>query len=232
MDEEDLADAKEAEMHKLAQEAHQGPSSSATAGPSQHSGSSGAAAGESEDKLVRTIQQSKDRTGAALLKKMGWREGQGVGPRLSAQARSRMARELKLPQEDWSATAAPGQTFAPLDRPLVHFQHKENAYGLGFERGATLHQHQQQQPSSSSITEGGRAMPVGGAFGISALEDADEDDLSVYDAQRPEQAAGSSAKGKASSQSKLARMVQDDQREPDISWRIPNSRADAVHNKV
>lgn len=227
MDEEDLADAKEEEMRKLAKEA---------AGPQQGPSSKPIESSESEDRLVNTIRQSKDRTGSALLKKMGWRDGQGVGPRLSAQARSRMARELKLPQEDWSNTAAPGQTFAPLDRPLVYFQPKENAHGLGFERGQTLRQsvnsqqQQQQQPSSSSqghgtsIIEGGRAMPIGGAFGISALEDADEDDMSVYESQL----GGSDFKAK----SKLARLVQDDHEPASVSWKNPSSRADAAQRQV
>jgi G patch domain-containing protein 1 len=93
-------------------------------------------------------------------------------------------------------------TFAPLDRTVLTFENKDNQWGLGYMPGQSLtgrlEEQQLNQPGSYSIPTSDEArfgrngqkgdkgpqsrMPVGGAFGISALEDADEDDLDVYGA--------------------------------------------------
>lgn len=198
MDEEDLADLREADLKKAASDhasKHQQQQ-----GPSKPSDSD-----EAGDRLLRTIQQSRDSTGVRLLKNMGWKEGQGTGPRLSAAARQRQARELRasgVDHEDWTALAQSSQTFAPLDRPLIRYSPKDDAHGLGWEKGMSL-----DQPSGSGMhhkqtREGQTDMPLGGAFGISALEDADDDDYSVYDTGNRE--------NESSRRSKLARMVFDE----------------------
>ena len=159
----------------------------------------GPVAGPSEAKFLDMIEPGKGKIGEQLLRKMGWREGQGVGPRVSLKARKRMARDIGIRLEDDSddmTGEASKHTYAPLDRPLVVYPAKENSAGLGYNSGATLSQALRQDNGSfaradkgkgkATATEGGVQMPVGGAFGISALEDADEDDNSIYDsAPRP-----------------------------------------------
>jgi len=68
--------------------------------------------------------------GAKLLKKMGWREGQGVGPKVRRKAR------LDL-QNDASAD---GDTFlfAPENVLMISFTRKTDRKGLGFAGGAKL----------------------------------------------------------------------------------------------
>ena len=160
----------------------------------------GPVAGPSEAKFLDMIEPGKGKIGEQLLRKMGWREGQGVGPRVSLKARKRMARDIGIrleddPDDDMTSEASK-HTYAPLDRPLVVYPAKENSAGLGYNSGATLSQALRQDNGSftradkgkgkATATEGGVQMPVGGAFGISALEDADEDDSSIYDsAPRP-----------------------------------------------
>jgi G patch domain-containing protein 1 len=91
-------------------------------------------------------------------------------------------------------------TFAPIDRTVLTFDNKENQWGLGYVPGQSLTERLQEQHSSQSgsysvptsdRTRFGSArntgdagpqsrVPMGGAFGISALEEPDEDDLDVY----------------------------------------------------
>lgn len=217
MDDEDLADAKDEQVNEVSQD----PSM-------QQQKQLGSAESAGEDKLINTIRGAQDRAGHALLKKMGWREGQGAGPRLSAQARQRMAVDLGLgrgEEHDWTATAAPGQTFAPLDRPLVHFQAKDNQYGLGYTAAMRLDEDLGRNGRGSSdhaklrTQEGNTSMPVGGAFGISALEDADDDDYSVYEG------ASSSKAGQRSS--KLSRMMEEDEDQPRMTPRQPTKQRHA-----
>lgn len=92
------------------------------------------------DVLMNMIQPGKDKIGEKLLRKMGWREGQGVGPRVSAKARRRQAKELnvKLDMEEEDDDLTAKHFFAPLDRPLVLYPEKTNSWGLGYKTGATL----------------------------------------------------------------------------------------------
>ena len=155
------------------------------------------------DSLADLVGPSKDGIGERLLKRMGWKEGQGVGPRISAQARRRQSIALGLATatiETEEDEEAQKHLFAPLDRPAAVYDLKENAYGLGFEKGISLHDAVRQGDHAGANTPEGkqRNTPVGGrtllalpkgsldvgiagAFGIGALEEADEDDFSVYD---------------------------------------------------
>jgi G patch domain-containing protein 1 len=142
--------------------------------------------GPHESKLLNMIRPGALKIGEQLLTKMGWKPGQGVGPRLSMKARQRQARELGLVLDEDEDDAMEGEAakhlYAPLDRPLAIYPVKENATGLGYSKQhASLQAAQAHASSSKSVREGATKMPMGGAFGISALEDADDDDLSVYD---------------------------------------------------
>jgi len=136
--------------------------------------------------------------GAKILQKMGWRTGQGIGPRVSLARRrvqdaqaydpftgTRLASgSLEIPEEDDEATK---HLYAPRDVPVLSVKRKDNSHGLGYVPGTTL-------GASSSSSLGPRlagtslhtTIPAminahSGGFGLGALNEADEDDLDVYD---------------------------------------------------
>ncbi|BGP12297.1 hypothetical protein JCM10213_000007 [Rhodosporidiobolus nylandii] len=119
------------------------PSSSSAAGPPAPS--------NFDATLASLIAPSSSRVGLKLLRKMGWREGQGVGPRVSLAGRRKQAREIgvALPgdeEEDGDGEGGAGgeaarHLYAPLDRPLtlVKAAAKGNeGWGLGYVPGMTL----------------------------------------------------------------------------------------------
>ena len=127
--------------------------------------------------------------------KMGWKPGQGVGPRLTA-------RQLKLQERKIGRRAAhvgarqPGQeaeqddgddemdesrdgqgnkhTFAPRDTKLLLFDNKQDRSGLGYIRGGGMNL-PQTGPSRAAAVE----PQISSGFGLGG-HDADEDDLDIY----------------------------------------------------
>lgn len=92
---------------------------------------------------------SKDSPAAKLLKKMGWRPGQGIGPRLTwkqkklqdAQAKSTRILtldDLKL-DPDEEDEEAQKHTYPRLDTPLTIVPRKDDSHGLGYTTGLSLH---------------------------------------------------------------------------------------------
>lgn len=88
----------------------------------------------------------KESVGAQILKKMGWRPGQGIGPRVTWRQRKlqdKMAlttshtSEDDIPEDDEEANK---HTYAPRDTPMVKYAKKDNSYGLGFIPGGTLNE--------------------------------------------------------------------------------------------
>lgn len=75
--------------------------------------------------------------GAKLLKKMGWKMGQGIGPRINYQQRKFQDEQSGHlpPPEDPEATK---HTYAPRDTKLKSFAAKENFHGIGYLPGKTL----------------------------------------------------------------------------------------------
>lgn len=88
----------------------------------------------------------KDSAGARILKKMGWRMGQGIGPRVTL-------RQRKL--QDLQASSGRGvslydvkiaedeaeddkHTYAPRDTPVLVVERKDNFHGLGYRPGMRL----------------------------------------------------------------------------------------------
>ncbi|ORX37960.1 hypothetical protein BD324DRAFT_578686 [Kockovaella imperatae] len=81
--------------------------------------------------------------GQKLLTKLGWRPGQGIGPRISL--RKRRIQEGKLgrlgtevPEDDLDDAEAGKHTFAPRDVKLLVFDPKDDRQGLGYQRGSGL----------------------------------------------------------------------------------------------
>ncbi|WVF68630.1 hypothetical protein IAT40_003400 [Kwoniella sp. CBS 6097] len=95
--------------------------------------------------LESLIAPAKSSIGEKLLQKLGWRPGQGIGPRVTL-------RRLKI-QEGRLATGRPGvsqddediddaeagkHTFAPRDARLLVYDAKEDRQGLGFVKGSGM----------------------------------------------------------------------------------------------
>ncbi|KAK4057752.1 hypothetical protein OIO90_001400 [Microbotryomycetes sp. JL221] len=157
MDEEDLAELESSRKLETAAGYSSGPSKQDYDPLTGLGGLSGATSlGESSlpgvgafASLASLIEPASSRVGAKLMRKMGWRDGQGVGPRLKAEQRRRQARELgvHLPGGDDSDEAEDGSNkhyFAPLDRPLAIVGavsgSADKGWGLGYKPGPTMHQ--------------------------------------------------------------------------------------------
>ncbi|KAG6871302.1 hypothetical protein C0993_003522, partial [Termitomyces sp. T159_Od127] len=126
-----------------------------------------------------------DSAGARILKKMGWRMGQGIGPRISLRKRKlqdlqfsaggRVLNELaNIPDDDEEASK---HTYAPRDTPVLVVERKDNSHGLGYKPGMGLHESVGGKSGSGSV----KGPRISAGFGLGALNDADEDDLDVYD---------------------------------------------------
>jgi len=90
----------------------------------------------------------KDSPAAKILMKMGWRHGQGIGPRLTWQqkrlqdAQAKSARiltldDLKLGPNDEDEEAQK-YTYPRADTPLTVVPRKDNTHGLGYTAGLSL----------------------------------------------------------------------------------------------
>ncbi|XP_052215401.1 G patch domain-containing protein 1-like isoform X1 [Dreissena polymorpha] len=137
--------------------------------------------------------------GVKLLRKMGWKEGQGIGPRISRKQKRLQGKKLygcagpsDSDDEDLDDKSVLSDvTFAPLDSAHVLLGVKENTHGLGYSgldpRKALPSTHVnlfELPPVRKGATS--RKGIRGQAFGVGALEDEDEDiytrdDMSNYD---------------------------------------------------
>ena len=112
MDEEDLADAEESRRIQT---------TAAFAG-----------LGSTQDDVSRTpslmglFRPEGETMGVKLLKKMGWREGQGIGPKIRRTARL----ELRTDTDTY--------LFAPENVPMIRFTRKTDHKGLGYAGEARL----------------------------------------------------------------------------------------------
>lgn len=135
---------------------------------------------------------------------MGWRLGQGIGPRISLKQRKAQdalayqpttgtrytGHTLELPDDDEEASR---HTYAPRDTPVLHVNRKDNSHGLGYLPGLSLNE---SLGGNSGGSQGPRLAGmfwaivtlhtilikfIKGGFGLGALNDAEDDDLDVYD---------------------------------------------------
>ncbi|VBB80122.1 Putative protein of unknown function [Podospora comata] len=116
MDEEDLADAEEDRRIQT---------KAAFAGLGSTENDASRATG-----LMGLFRATGETMGEKLLKKMGWKEGQGIGPKIRRKARL----ELR------SDSSGPGETylFAPENVPMISFVRKTDHKGLGYGGHARL----------------------------------------------------------------------------------------------
>ncbi|KAG2141951.1 hypothetical protein DEU56DRAFT_795742 [Suillus clintonianus] len=138
---------------------------------------------DDKDAITLALEQSllpapKDSVGARILKKMGWRIGQGVGPRITWRQREMaFGRDPDVPTDDIDEEAKK-HLYAPRDTPLIIVERKDNFHGLGYDPGLGLHASLGVTPESSKQSSDPR---LAGGFGLGALNDADDDDLDIYD---------------------------------------------------
>lgn len=219
MDEEDLAELNAARTFKTA-EGFSGPAAST----SSAAGGLGFAGEKDADytsavanSLKDLVKPSTSRIGQQMMIRMGWKPGQGVGPRITYDQRKAILQELKLArsgtgaagsearqdpskaededEEDDDSEEARKHLYAPIDRPLVLYDNKENQWGLGYvprdnlvttlasAAAISTSRGTQRRPGlddEGPMIEGSRMPTLASAYGISALEDEDEDDVDVY----------------------------------------------------
>lgn len=86
----------------------------------------------------------KDSLGAQILKKMGWRIGHGIGPKITYEQRKRR-------DALWHTPVGPGESketedheeakkhlYPPRDTKVPVFKRKDNRHGLGYDPGTGL----------------------------------------------------------------------------------------------
>ncbi|KAI9036417.1 putative G-patch domain protein [Aspergillus affinis] len=138
--------------------------------------------------LMDLLKTSGETMGVKLLKKMGWREGQGVGPKVR--------RKADLGEEVGSKGPKADKTylFAPENPPMVAFIHKADHKGLGFEGESRLESRKDGGEASEDEDQffGRRLIGPGkskppkakeprrGAFGVGVLNDTGSDDEDPY----------------------------------------------------
>ncbi|KAI9464648.1 hypothetical protein HD554DRAFT_1242042 [Boletus coccyginus] len=136
-----------------------------------------------KDPITLALEQAmsptpKDSVGGRILKKMGWRPGQGIGPRVTWRQREiQHGRDPDRAGPDVDEEAKK-HMYPPKDTPPIVVPRKDDFHGLGHATSLGLHArlgiHEQQ-------TQGVQGPRLAGGFGLGALNDADEDDLDVYD---------------------------------------------------
>ncbi|CAE6512733.1 unnamed protein product [Rhizoctonia solani] len=165
MDEEDLAEMRDSQ--KLVD-------------TSEPTGSASHLQSNDDSSLTSALQSltlpSTDSPGAKLLRKMGWKPGQGVGPRISYTRRRQQDIDAGVVPSDAPEDAeASKHLFAPRDTPVLLFRAKDNAHGLGHSGPVRLGG---DVGTGNKLSEGPN---ISAGFGLGALNDADEDDIDVYD---------------------------------------------------
>ncbi|KAL5021338.1 hypothetical protein ScPMuIL_000493 [Solemya velum] len=149
-----------------------------------------------EEALMDLIIPERLTIGVKILRLMGWKDGQGVGPRLKRKKKAKPKPGIKLygcalpePSEDEDDVPEflENIKFAPKDVCPISFQAKDNVHGIGY-RGLDP---QLALPSTHinlfSSNQPSKQKSIGGqAFGVGALEDEDDDiytvdNISSYD---------------------------------------------------
>nr|VWP02234.1 Extracellular lipase (EC [Ganoderma boninense] len=177
MDEEDLAEFRESQ--KLVDEHEEMDFGGTAAEKGKQAG-----VADDQDPIASVLADSfapppKDSVGAKILKKMGWKLGQGIGPRLTyTQWNARNAgfldpsKEVEGNEEDLEE--AKKHLYPRKDTPVLLFRRKDNFHGLGYTPGLNLNESVGGEQARGDLN-------ISSGFGLGALNDADEDDLDVYD---------------------------------------------------
>ena len=173
MDEEDLADAAEAQKLQTSQ-AFAGLGSS-----NQQELNSGG--------LMGLFRAQGDTMGLKLLRKMGWKDGQGIGPKIRRTARL----------DTKTDTAGQTYLFAPDNAPMIQFNRKTDRKGLGHQGATKLsvpdqgrRDEDEDEMEESQGTRGRfslgsdekkKAKPARGGIGVGILNDDGSDEEDPYE---------------------------------------------------
>ena len=177
MDEEDIVDAEEAK--KL-----QTSNSFAGLGSTETEISQ-------RDAFMDILRPSGNTMGVNLLRKMGWREGQGVGPKVRRKAR------LRDSENQGGVAAQETYLFAPENSKMISFVRKNDHKGLGYEGEDRLGEDTEGNGTSNAPNknnddddEGISALTIKpkkkkptvqrGGFGVGILNDTGSDDEDPY----------------------------------------------------
>lgn len=139
--------------------------------------------------LMDLLKSSGETMGVKLLKKMGWREGQGIGPKIRRKA------DLGESSAPGGADANKMYLFAPENPPMVSFIRKSDFKGLGFAGESRLDSQEAPQEESNETdsffgdrlanqTKSSKSLkpkqPRRGGLGVGILNDTGSDDEDPY----------------------------------------------------
>lgn len=122
---------------------------------------------------------SKDPIGVKLLRRMGWKPGQGVGARISAAKRRKLV--MGGSESESEDELDENISFAPRDSTIIVFAQKRDTFGLGFDPyrnvpDISVIKRSREEKSMASST-GKDADYNKAGFGIGVLDDDDDDDV-------------------------------------------------------
>jgi hypothetical protein len=129
---------------------------------------------------TRIVSGSESNWGNKLLRKLGWKDGQGIGARKRAkqsEVHGNLGKRIgpAMPSRDALEASQP-ITFAPKDCCPISFQAKSDNKGLGFKGVSAFGSQMATNSKALSVTVEGRKMNIAGqAFGVGALEEEDSD---------------------------------------------------------
>lgn len=136
--------------------------------------------------LSSSIQLSSTSLGTHLLQRMGWRTGQGLGPRVSFKKRLEMLALMgKAPSDEVKQDAeAEKHLWPPPDTPMPIFNTKQDTKGLGWtgqNKNVGLDEaiKRARRAEENRKVEGADNRQKGG-FGLGALEDDSDGEDEVY----------------------------------------------------
>ncbi|GFQ79101.1 g patch domain-containing protein 1 [Trichonephila clavata] len=146
-----------------------------------------------EAPLKDIVKPVKESIGIKILKKLGWKLGQGIGPRAKKPVTVKVY-GCALPdtiESEEDDPYAESYTFAPEDTEGEIYKPKDNVFGLGYSglsKESVLSAHSDTLTTTKSwLKKDKKKLAISGqAFGVGAFEDDDEDiyskdDMSQYD---------------------------------------------------
>ena len=109
-----------------------------------------------------------DTIGIKLLRKMGWREGQGVGPRVHR----KMVDEGDMEDGD----EGPTYTLAPINTAIIALERKTNTQGLGYNAQPGLERRIEKPEKKKASHSSASGIGMRGSMGFGVLNEEEEED--------------------------------------------------------